>query len=299
MPPYGQIYTHWKNPLLATWMYFTGEYPASHTPKPVNEQAPMIRGIYGQKRSNCFGKYDPDSFSWRMLQASLWEPENKGRMFTEYSTTFVKSGMSSDGLLYELATSAHPIGVNDSSCWPTVTTDLWGTPQAADSWSPPTITEKQLRRGDPNGSLRKKSGTLAKDAPTWGTPMARDAMEGSWHTVPINGYLSRQAPSTVAVNWATPVTGFEAPGMQSTTPSLAHMTFQVTEAMQMDQPLEKWVTAKDYSNRIRQTRKIENNGKELLQNTPVYRLQLNPIFVQGLMGLPLGWTNIDEKVWLH
>ena len=116
-----------------------------------------------------------------------------------------------------------------------------------------------------NGSIRKTSGTLAKDVP----------------------------------NGATPVTGFEAPGMQSTTPSLAHMTFQMTEAMQMDQPLEKWVTAKDYSNRIRQTRKIENNGQALSQNTPVYRLQLNPIFVQGLMGLPLGWTNIDEKVWLH
>ena len=39
----------------------------------------------------------------------------------------------------------------------------WPTPNAADSWTPPHTTENTLRRGDPNGTLRSTSGSLAKD----------------------------------------------------------------------------------------------------------------------------------------
>ena len=39
----------------------------------------------------------------------------------------------------------------------------WATPNAADSWTPPYATENTMRRGDPNGTLRSTSGSLAKD----------------------------------------------------------------------------------------------------------------------------------------
>ena len=39
----------------------------------------------------------------------------------------------------------------------------WATPNAADSWTPPYATENTMRGGDPNGTLRSTSGSLAKD----------------------------------------------------------------------------------------------------------------------------------------
>ena len=39
----------------------------------------------------------------------------------------------------------------------------WPTPNAADAWTPQHTTENTLRRGDPNGTLRSTSGSLAKD----------------------------------------------------------------------------------------------------------------------------------------
>jgi hypothetical protein len=39
----------------------------------------------------------------------------------------------------------------------------WPTPNAADAWTPQHTTENTLRRGDPNGTLRTTSGSLAKD----------------------------------------------------------------------------------------------------------------------------------------
>jgi len=53
----------------------------------------------------------------------------------------------------------------------------WPTPNAADSWTPNHTTENTMRRGDPNGTLRSTSGSLAKDAVMkvgWVTPSSRD-----------------------------------------------------------------------------------------------------------------------------
>lgn len=43
--------------------------------------------------------------------------------------------------------------------------------------------------------------------------------------------------------------------------------------------------------------KIASNGNLSLSDTHSSRQQLNPTFVEGLMGLPLGWTSIEESVW--
>ena len=79
------------------------------------------------------------------------------------------------------------------------TVGTWPTPNAADAWTPQHTTENTLRRGDPNGTLRSTSGSLAKDVAMkvhpqgWGTPMVRDWREGPTEgTAPVNGLLSRQ-----------------------------------------------------------------------------------------------------------
>jgi hypothetical protein len=58
---------------------------------------------------------------------------------------------------------------------------LWHTPNAADAWVPTTISENTMRRGDPDGPLRTSSGSLAKQAANpefWPTPQAHDVHPG-------------------------------------------------------------------------------------------------------------------------
>tara|TARA_Y100000310_G_scaffold53728_1_gene49292 strand:- start:417 stop:1181 length:765 start_codon:yes stop_codon:yes gene_type:complete len=139
----------------------------------------------------------------------------------EYALTWKHWPLESGPPICALRASGHRISGNDSTGWPTpsanqfeqnpeawekrrqrnlakgyngngqgATLDIaaqatagWPIPNAADSWTPPYATENTMRRGDPNGTLRSTSGSLAKDVvmkvgwPT-PTPMARDGKGG-------------------------------------------------------------------------------------------------------------------------
>jgi hypothetical protein len=58
---------------------------------------------------------------------------------------------------------------------------MWPTPNASDAWLAEAASsislearERQLRRGDPNGSRRQRSGSLAKDVQMWPTPRSQN-----------------------------------------------------------------------------------------------------------------------------
>ena len=89
----------------------------------------------------------------------------------------------------------------------------WPTPQTADSWVPSNTTENTLRRGDPNGTLRTTTGSLAKEvklAAGWPTPQTRDIKGGHQGGRIRNGKLSTdnldQAAQLISGNrasWST------------------------------------------------------------------------------------------------
>ena len=55
-----------------------------------------------------------------------------------------------------------------------------------------------------------------------------------------------------------------------------------------------WHTAPVNAHLSRQAPKLVNNGDIPLDSTHSLRLQLNPLFVEWLMGYEMGWTSIDE-----
>ena len=101
------------------------------------------------------------------------------------------------------------------------------TPNAADGWVPEETTENTLRRGDPDGSVRSSSGSLAKEVHRFPTPMARDYRSAR----KPDSTRNTQDLNDVVVNTAT-------------------------------------------------------------EPTPAGG-QLNPTWVEWLMGFPIGWTDLD------
>ena len=131
----------------------------------------------------------------------------EGRGSPEYALTWKNWDMESGVPIFAVRASGHRTSGNDSTGWatpqardyrsaegnkprwenPDRSRNLndqvkalsgWPTPNAADSWTPDHTTENTMRRGDPNGTLRSTSGSLAKDAAMkvgWPTPQVVDS----------------------------------------------------------------------------------------------------------------------------
>ena len=115
-------------------------------------------GGSGPRWPLSFAIYDPGSSSWRTSSDCLLPG------LAMSSVTWPLSGSMRSGACSPRAPWVRH--THGSGC------SLWATPQAADSWIPTTTSENTLRRGDPNGSLRTRSGALAKQVsgrpnPTW------------------------------------------------------------------------------------------------------------------------------------
>ena len=71
-------------------------------------------------------KFDPDSYSWKTAQCSFIEESGESLL------TFPVSGMTRDGLLWELSMLEHRISVTERGLWRTPDTCLLYTSDAAD-----------------------------------------------------------------------------------------------------------------------------------------------------------------------
>ena len=173
--------------------------PASRSATPAEAEEQQTRGTSGLS-SNV-------SLQSAALQLSL-ESRLRASMDVdgspEYELTWSQWAMPWGLPICALRASGHHTSEADSGGWPTPRTsdtngpglhgdggmDLrtaalwtagWTTPNAADAWTPQHTTENTLRRGDPNGTLRTTSGSLAKDvamktpAAGWMTPRTNDA----------------------------------------------------------------------------------------------------------------------------
>jgi hypothetical protein len=184
---------------------------------------------------------------------------------------------------------------------------VWPTPTAFDSSTPANISpearERQLRRGDPNGSRRTSSGSLAKEV-LWPTPVANDTqrspqaaleaklrmggnrteitslnvMSKLWPTPAAydakmtgqiqNGRHSEMLPG-VAVMWPTPTAGIAHRGTdpERTNDRAGAPTFKAV--------------AMGFSHQHATTPQPGHDGSP--------KVDLNPWFVASLMGLPADW----------
>jgi hypothetical protein len=136
--------------LLTSWM---AAFRARTYPLPARAQALTESALgCGPTWRGSLAKFDPDSCVWRTAQRSLLGDSD------ECSVTWPRSGMTADGLCWELPTLAPRISVTDSGLWPMpVASDTssrtkpyaqGGTPLSlAVKWPPPTVCGNYNRKG--------------------------------------------------------------------------------------------------------------------------------------------------------
>jgi len=174
----------WSEPTL--WPEDT---PANHSQSPDHAEEKMILDTFGPCSPSAFAWYDPDTHSWRTFQATL---DSDSEPFTQ---TWPRSGMTRDGIAYQLPPSAPRTyaiayslsqgtqGPNGDGLWPTATTGdhstryaqggmplgmaarMWPTPTAQDAKNS-TLPPSQKDRDSIPGELLK-SGHVGQLNPTW------------------------------------------------------------------------------------------------------------------------------------
>jgi hypothetical protein len=128
-------------------------------------------------------KYDPATSSWKTAQCSFIEDLN------ESSVTFPRSGMTRDGLLWELPMLERHINETGSGSWP--------TPQASDNRPRATAnsTARRIKLG--------KQVSLEAAVKFWPTPTAHNAKEGGFPSEHNRNTptLSAQAGGSLNPTW--------------------------------------------------------------------------------------------------
>jgi len=205
----------------------------------------------GEKWLGWLAKYDPNSSLWRTAQCSLLEDLN------ESLETLPKSGMTRNGLLWELPILAHPISE-------TVFGFSVPTPVSSDATSGAVIGKNDSFYTTSTGMPRKvnqngKDGSvgLGRLVQMWPTPVSHDAKDPIG--APAEG--KRKTPNLAwrVNNWPTPRTKGMCGGSGAWEQLKANTNIEEARAMGAG-----------------------NGGK------------LNPTWVEWLMGWPLGWTDLKR-----
>ena len=108
-------------PSLAKWASSLPDSPASLIASPEGEGAQRMKGTSGRIHFDSLARWSLDTSSWRTYQASLLigtlEP---------LSGSFLKSGMTVNGELFQQRTLARPIAENVGGVWlPTPQSSDW------------------------------------------------------------------------------------------------------------------------------------------------------------------------------
>lgn len=275
---------------------------------------------FGSSTPESLASYDPASLSWRTCQRCL------DGEWAEYSETFPSSGTMQSGRLFAQATWAPHTGESESSSWPTPCArdekgaytnhrqggrdlssevEKWPTPIASDRNGPRAedgkrsvgLNTRVLDRtewptptaaGFGANNTREGKKRHAQDS----TPRAADGDSGMEHF--FRGSENPTLLGAVRKQWPTPTAGDgKSAGSRNLPGSAAHAGVSLTDAVihgGSSTPRE-WPTpcATPYG---RQKTGTEGAAIRPSLETHVKKtgMQLNPDWVEALMGAPIGWT---------
>ena len=205
------------------------------------------------KPPELLARYDLTTRCWRTSQLSLLGG------LTEFSESWPRSGMTLSGIAYQLQPLAHRTYATGSGSLPTPTATPYGTNQ---------------------GGSMGRTGKVRMSLPQ----MARTG------------------------RWPTPTVGdSKSSGSRNTANSKANPGISLTDAVRGDQGTGRvWPTPAAHEGRLGyQDRTSGKKGQQISLTTSVMNSegrkpqedwdggQLNPDWVEWLMGFPTGWTDLD------
>jgi hypothetical protein len=248
---------------LLTW--FRADSPVRTYQLPGTESASMVldRG-FGGRWQELSVRYDLDSSTWK-THLCLWEED-----LPWSSVILPKWGMTRAGGLWELQISALPTSVIESG--------LWQTPVADDSVSRPA--GKWNSRNEPR---------LSAEAILWPTPTVRGN-----HNQPGASKNAGWGLSSAAKQWPTPTATLGSKGGRIT-PRKGREGGTVIEAVSA----RRWPTpvasaSKGSSPAALKRKSGADRSNDRLDHAVMATDggQLNPEWVEWLMGWPIGWTEL-------
>jgi hypothetical protein len=263
---------------------YVADIPASLLAQQENDKAQMTPDTYGLGLDKPLASYDPDTQSWRMYEDTFLSDSML------YLGKWPASGMTQSGKLFPQPQLVRLIAGIVSSSWPT-----------------PTVDDSKNVNPKPN----RRPGLVAavNNAPTpsgnWPTPLTADAYTdnlkssqqktGSMHSVSL---------AQAVQMWPTPTTQeVEHPNAELTKNGRRKSKDgKTSHSLGLADAVQMWPTPRSnpaMASLI--TPEIANNPKRFPNlETVVGRREevtgrLNPMWVEWLMGFPLGWTDLKDS----
>jgi hypothetical protein len=245
---------------------------ASPTAPPASDSPAPTSAISGTSAPECLGIYDPASRCSRTSQACL--PLSQGLFSTEYLVTWPRFGMLASGKLYRLPTLERPTA--ESACGSSALTN-WPTATASD-----THTDRLASSQQTDGSMH--SVTLPQDGlREWPTPTAAEGTKiGSQANYGQLGLSNHPAIQ------GRPTRPKGEKSRSGPPPTDSGPLGQDSHSTNGSRP-ESWATptGDDANNATRQSGAYQSLTRQAGK--------LNPDWVETLMGLPIGWTQLPHK----
>lgn len=267
-------------------MWFLAGFPARTSAPPEKVLASTeSEVVYGEKWRELSVRYDRGSCSWK-THRSLWDED-----LSACSLTLPKWGSMRDGVLSELLTLERPTAEKGRG--------LWATPTATDGTRGGTITEKMT-----GVSLAQ----MVKTPLRWPTPTASE------HTGPGHAAQGEVNLRTAVAMWPTPKANdaekrgnFDATNPRNGLPAAVKLcpTPLATDGskggpnqkggkgdLRLASAVHQFPTPTATNTKAHHMRGADN-GKEREARSYGATGQLNPTWVEKLMGWPEDWTSLQ------
>ncbi len=284
VPPTSQDYEAWLTSLRR-------DSHASHTPLLDAARESPTNGTSGPRRVRQLMQYDPATLHLKTSQVS-YSPTMESLTLSPFLETLPDWGTMQDGVLWELETLAHPTGGIAGSAWP--------TPQSSDGGQGAVHPKSMNFYQTESGWLRKIANTgvegsagLARTAEiAWES--ARPTPRANRVTSVSQDYAQQRLWKLNLEDWAAvfpsgPQSQEIGTDGQESLPSTQNspQLWATPDASVMNEGDTKW-----QERREREKAKHRNgNGFGLTLGMQVNK-KLNPLFVEWLMGLPIGHTDL-------
>jgi hypothetical protein len=245
---------------LSLWTSSAGDIPVSHLAQQENEEEQTTHDISGDGSVKPLANYDPDTQSWRMCEdISLWGEYR-------YLESLPKSGMTRSGVLYQQPEWVRLIDETGSLSLP--------TPRSSSAMAEDLDSVRERLK---NG--KKYKSRLEEAVALWPTPTAiTRPMEGN-----VRMYRAKIKAGEMTEAEAEAILGKSVWEAQGKLPAM----WGIPRAAQGE--------SRNHTIYARESGKPQNLENQIAQREPsAIGGKLNPMWVEWLMGFPIGWTDLED-----